>query len=248
MLLYIFARYTRSDIAMKFIQSIVILFIFTASAQTAYSQIDPKAEVILQKCIDACGGRESWAKVHTLRLKLVLKLNNEDSATLVSIHKRPWKTSLKMNLKTRESISLYDNGKGYSIADGKIDTVKDAKTLEQLRLSCTILPELYYKEMGYKISALAPETIEGTTYNKLRIESPTGVVVTNYYNAKSGLLAMKYEDNGNKSFVKDYMELKSQGLVFAGTVNKKFANGIDATFILKETDINENIDDKIFHP
>ena len=111
-----------------------------------------------------------------------------------------------------------------------------------------ILPELYYKEKGYKISALAPETLAGTTYNKLRIESPTGVVVTNYYNAKSGLLAMKYEDNGNKSFVKDYMELKSQGLVFAGTVNKKFANGIDATFILKETDINENIDDKIFHP
>ena len=84
------------------IQIILACALMCIFSNTGNAQVDAKAEKILQKCIEASGGRAKWEAVQTIRVKMLAKMDNGLNIEIINIIKRPGKVMTKITTNGHE--------------------------------------------------------------------------------------------------------------------------------------------------
>ena len=145
------------------------------------------------------------------------------------------------------------NGKkGSTLAMGQTEEIA-ADELERMKMENRLFKELYYKELGYKLTVKGAENIEGTNAYALQIISPKGTEIVTYFDAKTGLklreISTREARGEAKTIVTDYKNYKEiNNIKVPHTLVTSGAMPEPMTLELGVTKINSNVEDKIFEP
>lgn len=144
------------------------------------------AETVLEKFIDAIGGKENIEKIQDVTIIASTSMNGMDIKQTI-YKKVPNKyasiTSMNGNVLMQQS---YNGVRGLMKGfQGENEITGDE--LEALKIEATVSPELKYKELGVEVSLEAIEKINEKDAYKLKLISQSGQTSYDYYDVNSGL-------------------------------------------------------------
>ncbi|NOQ25799.1 MAG: insulinase family protein [Bacteroidales bacterium] len=144
------------------------------------------AESVIEKFIDAIGGKENIEKIQDVTIVASTKMNGMDIKQTI-YKKAPNKyasiTSMNGNVLMKQS---YDGARGLMKGfQGEKEITGDE--LEALKVEAIVSPELKYEELGIKVSLEAIEKVNEKDAYKLKLVSQSGQKSYDYYDVNSGL-------------------------------------------------------------
>jgi hypothetical protein len=161
---------------LKIIQFGCLLLCFTkAEAQTA--------DEIIDKYIQAIGGKDAWSRIHTIKQHAILNANGTDiSFDLIAEKDKGYKQTISFTGLSGYSIYTPTNGWNYYPWQGHQKA--EAMTEEDLREAQDALdlqgPLIEYKTKGHSVEYLGKDDFEGTECYKIKLNQKSGKVVTYY--------------------------------------------------------------------
>jgi len=144
-------------------------------------------EQVLNKYIDAIGGREKILAVKDVTRKLTANIQGMDLKVTI-ILKDPNKlySFVDAGAAFQQKI-IFDGVKGKTIQMGQ-EQEMTGETLEATKLQANLHAELDYAKNGIKTELVAVETINNSDAYKVILTLPSGVKETQYFDIKSGLM------------------------------------------------------------
>jgi zinc protease len=206
---------------------------------------DITAEVVIEKYIDAIGGKSNLEAVKTIKQLGEMDVQNQRINTEIS-QKAPNKflNETKMNGMLIQK-QVYDGEKGY-MGGMQGDKEITGDELEELKYQAILNAELKYDELGYKLDLVGSEEVEGANAYKIKVTSPAGDISFDYYDADSGLKVMskatKETPQGTfdqTQMIQDYK--KVNGVLYPHKIVIKNSM-MPEPMVLKITDIKVNIE------
>ncbi len=157
---------------------------------------------IVNKHIEAIGGKENWAKVKTLKTEAKMKAQGaEIQMTILQVDKKAMRQNISLMGMTGYSIITTTEGWNYMPFQGQTkpepmtaDDVKNAQ--EDLQLQNEFIS---YKEQGKKLEYLGKDDIDGTECFKLKMTDKDAQETTYFMDA------------GNYYIVKETRKIKANG-------------------------------------
>jgi len=232
---------------------LVAIVSFTVSfCQISLAQSTATAENIIKRYINITGGESKWDSVKSIRFVLESKPSNGNYLRNETIKENPLKYYNKTTFHRRSNPSqangdsyteIYNNGFLVNISGNKIDTIKDAKKLDEVKLQTFMLSDLAYKKLNYKINLIGITKVDGVENYQLKFESPNGSILNRFYNKRTGLLTMDQIEDGSKYVYKSYE--KVQGFLIPNKFVYVTPAGV-IEFTVKEIVFNEIINPEVF--
>jgi len=231
---------------LKILFAILIIGMMTVTTQA--QNIDD----ILNKHSIAIGGLDNWAKVKTMKMEMVMKMQGMEiqvAATQVNCTAmRTDITALGMN---GYSIITKTNGWNFMPFNGQ--TKPEPITEDALKSSqdelCFVDKMLRYKETGDKIEYLGTDNVDGTECHKLKLTDTQGKESTYFLDADTYLLTkktVKVTVNGqvieNSATMGNYQKL-AEGIVMAMSTTTG-----PGEIEIKKVTVNPEVDESIFKP
>lgn len=164
------------------------------AAPSTAPTIDPKAKAILEKYVEATGGRAAYEAVKSRMTKATLEIVGQNiTGTVVTKQVLPDKlfvVSDMAGIGQQEQALVGDIAWSRSAMAGL--HILDGKELEQLKVQSTaeqaaLNPEKYYSSIKY----MAEETVGTTPVDTIEVEGPAGKFVESFDKATGFLLQMK---------------------------------------------------------
>lgn len=151
---------------------------------------DVKASDVIEKYIEAIGGREALNEVDDL--KMVMGMEVQGMALEVNLfQKRPGKlyqeTVMNGNVVSKQ---VFDGEKG-KMQSPMGEQVIEGEALTQMKESAKIFPELTYMKDGVKLKIEGIENVDGKETYKVVVTKPSGTVSSVFYGVEDGL---KYKE------------------------------------------------------
>jgi hypothetical protein len=176
---------------MKHIRTGLVFFILIILSQSnLFSQesektetIDPK--VVMEKYLDAIGGRDALAKVED-RTTIMRGTAMGQALTIIVKQKAPNKMRQEVKAGGMDQTIIFDGEKGVMKAATKNVDVT-GKELEQLKIEATMELLLDIEGNGVKLDFEGTEKINGKDAHKIKMTLPSGIRWFNYFDAESGL-------------------------------------------------------------
>ena len=176
---------------MKHIRIGLVFFIFVILSQSnLFSQeseknetVDPK--VVMEKYLDAIGGRDALAKVED-RTTIMRGTAMGQALTIIVKQKAPNKMRQEVKAGGMDQTIIFDGEKGVMKAATKNVDVT-GKELEQLKIEATMELLLDIEGNGVKLDFEGTEKINGKDAHKIKMTLPSGIRWFNYFDAESGL-------------------------------------------------------------
>jgi len=218
-----------------------LLFFFCMSA---YAQTGVTAEQVLNRYVEKTGGEKRWKSVHTTMFRGVVTLENGDSIVFAVV-KAPNKYYIKTTTPDGVWATIYRSGVGVSVHSGKIDTIYDKQKLDDLKLQSSILPDMEYKKLMYKMELSGVQKLDNIDYYEIKLISPNGSTTWNYYDKKTGLLRMINYENKSKATFPEYKEFN--GCLYPDRELLKLPDGRVIDMVLKGIMVNIPIDERLFN-
>ena len=232
------------------IVAIIIAVIAPTQAQTA--------DEIVNTYIDNIGGKENWAKLESLKMIGVMKMQGLEI---------PFEQISTKDGKQLITIELQGNRMVFSAFDGETSWQRNQVTMEpeksdneateNMKKQTKDFPDAFfnYKEKGYTIELVVKETIDGTETFKIKmtkdpivLDGQTIPIIVHYYFDTENFVPITMETQINqgpmkgkivKTSISDYQEVN--GVYFPFTVGSEFQ-----TINLKEIKLNPEIDTSKF--
>jgi hypothetical protein len=207
---------------------------------------------IVNKHIEAIGGRENWEKIKTLRSESILKAQGADiRITLVKVDKKAQREDI--NLMGMTGYSIIKNTEGWNYSPWQGHMKAEAMTADDIKNAQDGLyiqdDFLTYKVLEKKIEYYGTDDIEGVECFKIKMTGKDGKETTYYIDPENYLViktTTKLMSNGQEqegsAFYSDYKKL-DEGIVYPMSV----AGGWGESETVK-LDINPTIDESIFKP
>ncbi len=176
---------------MKHIRIGVVFFILVILSQSnLFSQESEKNEtvdpnVVLEKYLDAIGGRDALAKVED-RTTIMRGTAMGQALTIIVKQKAPNKMRQEVKAGGMDQTIIFDGEKGVMKAATKNVDVT-GKELEQLKIEATMELLLDIEGNGVKLDFEGTEKINGKDAHKIKMTLPSGIRWFNYFDAESGL-------------------------------------------------------------
>lgn len=146
------------------------------SASNAEGATPPTADELIAKYVEARGGREKIAAIHSLRLvgKSILAAGDFiQKQPVVILIKRPGMVREESNMQGLTAITAFDGTEGWSVRPfgGRREPQKLAPDmLKELRLEADIDgPLLDYQAKGSTVTYMGTEDVDGTEAHKLKV-------------------------------------------------------------------------------
>jgi hypothetical protein len=233
----------------KLILGAFLLFTTTiAFAQTA--------EEIVNKHIEAMGGKDKLSAVKTLKMVASVDVgpNMKAPMTMYVVNNKSYR--MELEFQGMKMVNAFDGNDGWYVNPfgGKKDAEKmNAEQIRESQDQTDIAGNLFnYKEKGSTIEYLGKEDMEGTDTYKLKLTKKTGDVKYYYVDASSYLVLKettkrKFEDKEveGESLMSNYK--KVDGVMFPFTVEAREKNAAQGQAINMETvEVNPKIDDSMF--
>lgn len=176
---------------------------------------DVTADRIVEKYIDAIGGRKAVEAVKTIKLSGAAEVQNmliKFDQAMQSPDK--YKMTVQMNGMVLQKIVL-DGDSGYTEAQGQ-KTDMDEKSLAMFRRQADIQGDLHPEKHGVTLKVLGQEEVEGVAAYAVEETDKEGNKVVKYYAVESGLLirtVARLEVQGQEMVqitnYKNYQEVKN---------------------------------------
>ena len=207
------------------------------------------AEGVIDKYIQAIGGKEAAGKLNTLSCDVSMAVSGQTlSGTLK--YAAPNKSSMVLSIGGMTAIKRVFNGKsGYQEQMGQKQEM-DADEIAMASDNKGIIPQLFYQSGGFKLAAPTLEKVNGEDAYKIVVTKPSGHVSGEYYSIKSGLL-LKEEGKVKAAGQEieqsieygNYSEVK--GIQLPGTMTQAVM-GQGFELVLSNYKVNEGVSDQDF--
>jgi len=227
-----------------------LLFIFLVigmmSATTKAQNIDD----ILKKHADAIGGMENWAKIKTMKMEMVMKMQGmEIPIVATQVNCTAMRTDITVMGMSGYSIITKTNGWNFMPFNGQ--TKPEPMTEDILKSSqdelCLVDKLFRYKETGDKVEYLGTDDVDGTECIKLKLTDSIGKEDTYFLDAETYLLlkkTVKAMVNGqvmeNSASMGNYQKLE-EGIIVP--MSTKTGGG---EMEIKKITVNPAVDENIF--
>jgi hypothetical protein len=161
---------------------------FAAAALSAQT-----ADEVIEKYIQAKGGREKIKAVKSLRFNATMSMGQGMTAPLVMELTPPsHKVRMEFTLQGMTGVQAYDGAAGWQVMPflGKTDAeALSGDDLKDIKENADLLegPLFDYKAKGNKVEYLGKGELEGTSVHKLKLTKQDGDVSTLYLDADSYL-------------------------------------------------------------
>ncbi|MEP5613828.1 MAG: insulinase family protein [Cyclobacteriaceae bacterium] len=145
------------------------------------------AESVLNKYLDAVGGKENLAKLNSVKMNMEASMMGQ-TMQMEASKMAPNKSvmEVKMGGNVMQKI-VFDGNKGKASGMAGTKMIEGDDALD-LALTSSIFEEAVYLEKEMEIRLAGVETIEGNDAYGVEVISPSGKSVTRYYDSESGFL------------------------------------------------------------
>ncbi|WP_317897188.1 hypothetical protein [Aurantibacillus circumpalustris] len=234
---------------MKTSLNIAFLFIFSLLSKVGFSQ---SVDEIVNKHIEAIGGKDNWAKIKTLKIERVMKAQGaEIKFTIYQIDKKALRQDISVMGMT--GFSIIKNSEGWSYMPWRGQSKSEAMTADDVKNSqdeLSIQDEfMNYKELGKSLDYYGMDDIDGTECHKLKMIDKDEKETTFYIDPASYLILKKTEkvqangqENEMSSYYSDHKKT-DEGVMFPMSVS----SGWGESEIVK-LEVNPKIDESLFKP
>jgi hypothetical protein len=231
----------------KFLLSILATMIISFS----FAQ-DLTADQIVNKYIEAIGGKAAWSKVNSLVMKGTLKLQGAElQMTSTVVDKKGMRQDFTVNGMTGYQIITPDSGWNFSPFQGqKIPEPITADDLKQGQDQLDIQGNLIdYAAKGHTVELMGRDDVDGIETYKLKETLKSGKEETIYIDPQSFLIirdVIKEKANGKETEVKtdlsNYKKLP-EGILVPMSIKLPFGE-----LNITDVKVNGNVDPSLFHP
>lgn len=207
---------------------------------------------IVNKHIEAIGGKENWAKIKTLKTESTMKAQGAGiKFTVYQLDKKALRQDISVMGMT--GFSIINTTEGWVFMPWQGHTKSEAMTADDVKNSqdeLSIQDEfLTYKELGKTIDYYGMDDIDGTECHKIKMTDKDEKETTFYIDPSNYLVIKKTEkikSNGqeteNSSFYSDHKKT-NEGVVFAMSVSSGWGESE-----ITKLEINPKIDEAVFKP
>jgi peptide deformylase len=232
---------------MKTVKFLLTFLVIGMLAVTTKAQ---NIDEILKKHAEAIGGLENWAKIKTMKMDMVMKMQGmEIPIVATQVNCSAMRTDITVMGMSGYSIITKTNGWNFMPFQGQ--TKPEPMTEDILKSSqdelCLIDKLLRYKETGDKVEYLGTDDVDGTECLKLKLTDATGKESTYFLDSESNLLikkTVKVMVNGqvveNSASMGNYQK-QDGGIIVA--MSMKTGGG---EMEVKKITINPEVDENIF--
>lgn len=144
------------------------------------------AETVLNKYIEAIGGKENLDKIQDITIISTTSMNGMEIKQTI-YKKAPNNYSMIMSMNGNVMMQQAFNGERGIMKGFQGEQEIIGEDLENLKLDAALNAELKYKELGVEVTLEAIEPVEGKDAYKIKIVNPTGQTTFDYFNVESGL-------------------------------------------------------------
>jgi hypothetical protein len=234
---------------MKTLKLLLIFLVIGMLSSTSNAQ---NVDEILKKHADAIGGLDNWAKIKTMKMDMVMKMQGMEIPIIATqVNCKAMRTDITVMGMTGYSIITKTNGWNFMPFNGQ--TKPEPMTEDILKASedelCLLDKMFRYKETGDKLEYLGTDDVDGTECLKLKLTDTIGKENTYFLDSETYLLikkTVKASVNGqvmeNSASMGNYQKL-DEGIVVA--MNTKTGQG---DIEIKKVTVNPDVDENIFKP
>jgi hypothetical protein len=230
---------------------VIGLFIATFLFGTVQAQT---ADEIVNKHLDAIGGKENWKKVNSLKMEAGLSVQGMDIPVIIyQVHNQGQRQEYTVMNTTGYSIITKDSGWNFNPMNGQ--SKAEPMTADELKAAQDGLDIqgdlLDYATKGHKIELMGKEDVDGTEAYKLKVTRKSGSEVITYFDPATYYVIRtinKVKVNGQeteqKINVSNYQKLP-EGIVIPFTME---IPGAPAPINIKKVEVNPVLDPALFRP
>jgi len=228
----------------------------TATAPAAATPTAPTADELIEKNIQAKGGREKIKAIQTLRMTGNMDIGQGAKAPFVIEMKRPHKMRVEFVVQGMTGIQAYDGSGGWMVMPfmGKKDPeAMSADDLKGMEEQADFEGPLFdYKAKGNQVESLGKENVDGTPAYKLKVTKKNGDVSYVYLDADAYL---EIKEEGKRNFRGQEVEFVStsgdyktvDGIVFPFSLATKPKGAPSGQVItVEKLEVNPSLDDTRF--
>jgi hypothetical protein len=230
-------------------------FLLAAIAPAPLAADDlPKAETILDKYIEATGGKAAYEKLHSSMTVGSMDFGASGiKGTVRAWHAAPDKSLMETELqgvgKLRDG---YDGNVAWSYSPVQGPRVKEGEEKAEAARQARFNPELHWRELYSAAETAGIETVGGKRCYKLVLTPRTGAPVTRYYDRDSNLL-VKAEMTAKTPMGEVPVELvvsdyRKEGEILSPHKVTQSALGQQFTITLQKVEYNIEIPKETFDP
>ncbi|MGB6221389.1 hypothetical protein [Haloferula sp.] len=222
-------------------------------AKEATKTIDPKAVAVLEKGIEAAGGKEAMGKITSRIMKGTIEMPAQGmSMTMETKQKAPSMSYSKMVIPDMMTAEEIFNGKEGWAKDSIQGTRKLAGAeLARLKEGAALFPELQTLADLAAAKVLPDATEEDRTFSVIETTSKDGIVKTQYFDQETDLpnrVVMKLSVGPDSEMevdvrVSDYKEVDGIKMPHSMTM---LVSSQELVMKITEVQHNQEIDDEIF--
>jgi outer membrane lipoprotein-sorting protein len=230
-------------------KSLAWLIVGTLAAAAASAQT---ADEVIEKYIQAKGGREKLKAVQTVRMTGKMDVGNGMQAPFIMEMKRPHKMRMEFTIQGMTGVQAFDGTTGWSVMPfmGKKDPEamsadESKQAADQADMDGVLVD---YKEKGSQVEYAGKVDVEGTPAHKLKVTKKNGDVVNIYIDAEQ---YMEIKEEGKAKVRGQEMEGETtfgdfktvDGLVFPFSIEQK-AKGAPSgmTMTVAKVEVNPTVD------
>jgi hypothetical protein len=225
----------------------VLLFAFISSSIYAQKQ-DEKAVAIINKELEAIGGKEFIKSINTLYTNSVTQMEGRNANWVVK--------EMKPNIGSFEIVygqrvvfkSWYDGKLGYNLSNGE-KTLADQDNFKDKLFKKNIFNELDYLDSTlYKLEYLGTEDFESAKCDKIKATCINGKKVFLYFDNKTAFLVKSETLNGEKDSFSTvvYGDFKTFGKLTYFTTMRFGVDPDSQTAKIEELFYNEKVSENDF--
>jgi hypothetical protein len=234
---------------MKNLKRNLSLAILSLASSTLFSQT---LDEIVNKHVEAIGGKDNWAKVKSLKMENTLKANGaEIKITIYQVDKKASRQNIA--LMGMEGYSILTNTEGWTFMPFQGQTKPEAMTADDVKKAqdgLNLQDEfITYKELNKKLELIGKDDVDGTECFKLKMidkdatETTYYIDPSNYYVIKeTHKMTVNGKEMENSTTYGNYKKLP-EGVVYPYSI----ASGWGEAEVTNLT-INPKIDEALFKP
>lgn len=226
------------------------------AAQDSEAAAEPTVEGLIEKNLDAKGGREKLEAVESARLTGTMNMGGME-APFVFEWKAPDRVRIEFTVQGMTGIQAYNGETGWMVMPfmGKTDPEKmSAEDTEQIKSDADFRGPLFDpEEKGYEVAYLGEEDVEGTPTYKLQVTKENGDVSTIYLD-KEYFLEIKQDDTRtmrgqqveSETAIGDYKEVEGLMIAHSHDITSSMMPGQGQTMLFDKVELNPEIPDDRF--
>ena len=203
------------------------------------------AEKVIDNYLQALGGKDKIVAIKTLKETLTANVQGMDIKG---------KTYKKDNKKVMVYLEMMGQTLMKQVYDGKTGKISGMQgnkelagaELEAIKSEAYIVEEIFYQELGYKLTLKGIDKVDSKEAYKIEIVAENGNKSLQYFDTKTGLKVKEISTQENEVATAEYSDYKEiNGVKFAHTIKQNTAGQI-MVFKTQTIELNTPIEDSEF--